>query len=276
MSRAGRTRADQLLVERGLVPSRERGRALILAGQVFCGEQRIDKAGHALAADADLRLAVPDHPFVGRGGLKLEAALDHFGVDPAGRVILDVGASTGGFTDCLLRRGARFSHAVDVGHNQLDWRLRNDPRVRSLEGTHIRDLEPAALEPAPDLAVVDVSFIGLAKVIPHLARFATLGAAIVLVKPNFELEPARVGKGGVVRDPEACREAVERVRAAAREHGFTPSEAIESPIRGGKGNREFLLHLRRAFGAPRCDGGAAAASDSTTDDGNDEVNDGGA
>ena len=130
---------------------------------------------------------MPDHPFVGRGGLKLEAALDHFGVDPAGRVILDVGASTGGFTDCLLRRGARFSHAVDVGHNQLDWRLRNDPRVRSLEGTHIRDLEPAALEPAPDLAVVDVSFIGLAKVIPHLARFATLGAAIVLVKPNFEL-----------------------------------------------------------------------------------------
>ena len=275
MSRAGRTRADQLVVERGLAPSRERARAMILAGQVFSGEQRIDKAGHALSADAELRLAVPDHPFVGRGALKLEAALDHFGVESAGRVILDVGASTGGFTDCLLRRGARFSHAVDVGHNQLDWRLRSDARVHSLEGMHIRDLDPAALVPAPELAVVDVSFIGLAKVIPHLARFASLRGVIVLVKPNFELEPSRVGKGGVVRDPEACREAVERVCAAAREAGFTPSEAIESPIRGGKGNREFLLHLRRAFGEPWCDGGGAATNDST-DGGNHEVNDGGA
>ncbi len=245
MTRGARTRADVWLVERGLVASRERARALILAGQVFCGERRVDKAGDLVAADAALRLAEPDHPYVGRGGLKLAAALDHFRVDARDRVVLDVGASTGGFTDCLLRRGARFCHAVDVGHGQLDWRLRNDPRVRSLEGTHVSELAPEMLVPAPDLAVVDVSFIGLSKVLPHLARIGSIREAIVLVKPNFELEPARVGKGGIVRDPQACSDAIERVRSAARASGFEPSDALESPLRGSKGNREFLLRLER-------------------------------
>ncbi len=245
MSRASRARADQLVVERGLAPSRERARALILAGQVWSGEQRVDKAGRMLADDAELHLSVPDHPFVGRGGLKLEAALDAFSIDVRDRVVLDVGASTGGFTDCVLKRGARHVHAVDVGHGQLDWRLRNDPRVTSREGTHVKDLDGALLDPPPDLAVVDVSFIGLAKVIPHLAAIAPLAQAVVLVKPNFELEPGRVGKGGVVRDPEACQEAVARVREAALAAGFEPSQSIASPIRGAKGNAEFLLHLVR-------------------------------
>ncbi len=245
MTRSARTRADVWLVDRGMVASRERARALILAGQVFCGDRRVDKAGEPVAADAQLSLASPDHPYVGRGGLKLAAALDHFRVDVRDRVVLDVGASTGGFTDCVLQRGALASHAVDVGHGQLDWRLRNDPRVYVLEGTHVSDLDPARLVPVPDLAVVDVSFIGLAKVLKPLARIASIREAIVLVKPNFELDPARVGKGGVVRDPAAWVEAIERVRTAARELGFEPSAAFESPIRGSKGNREFLLRLER-------------------------------
>lgn len=245
MSKERRLRADQLVVERGLAGSRERARALILAGQVWAGDQRIDKAGRALGADTVLRLSTPDHPYVGRGGLKLEAALEGFAMDVNGRVAVDVGASTGGFTDCLLRRGAVFVHAIDVGRGQLDWKLRNDPRVRSLEETHVRDLPGDALDPAPDLAVVDVSFIGLAKVIPHVARIATVRDVVVLVKPNFELEPARVGKGGVVRDPEACREAITRVQDAARASHFEPSDPLESPIHGAKGNREFLLRLSR-------------------------------
>jgi 23S rRNA (cytidine1920-2'-O)/16S rRNA (cytidine1409-2'-O)-methyltransferase len=243
--RRARLRADQLVVDRGLAPSRERARSLILAGQVWSGEQRVDKAGRLLDEGAELRVAAPDHPFVGRGGVKLAAGLDAWKIDVRGRVVLDVGASTGGFTDCALGRGASHVHALDVGHGQLDWSLRQDPRVTCLEGTHVKDLDPERLVPAPDLAVVDVSFIGLAKVVPHVARVASIVEAVVLVKPNFELSPSQVGKGGIVRDPAACDEAVARVRAAARDAGFVPSEAIESPIRGGKGNREFLLHLVR-------------------------------
>lgn len=242
-----RTRLDLLVVERGLAPSRERARALILAGQVAVGGQVVSKAGTAVAADADVALARPDHPYVGRGGVKLAHALDTFQIAVEGREALDIGASTGGFTDVLLRRGAARVVALDVGHGQLDWRIRNDPRVVVIERKNARFLAPEDLPGPVDLVVIDVSFISLAEILPRVPAVARGGADIVaLVKPQFEAGREQVGKGGIVRDPDVHARVVERVSEAAARVGLERVAMTPSPIAGAEGNREFLLHLRAA------------------------------
>ncbi len=243
-------RLDQLLVERGLAASRERARALILAGQVRVGGVVISKAGHPTAADAEVTLAERDHPYVSRGGVKLAHALDAFGVDPAGRLALDVGASTGGFTDVLLRRGAARVVALDVGHGQLDWRLRTDPRVTVLERVNARTLTADAL-PADArsfaIGVMDVSFISVRQVLPAVfPLIAADGDLVVLVKPQFEAGREEVGKGGLVRDPAVHARVIDEVRTATSALGWSAVATTESPITGTEGNREFFLHLRRA------------------------------
>ena len=238
-------RIDKLLVERGLAESREKARALILAGQVLVDDQRVDKAGQTVDTAAEIRIKGSVLRYVGRGGLKLEAALDAFGVDPAGQWWIDVGASTGGFTDCLLQRGARRVTAVDVGHNQLDYRLRTDPRVEVREGVNARHLARADFATAFDGAVVDVSFISLRIVLPAIAPLVAPGGWIVaLVKPQFEVGKGEVGKGGIVRDEAQRQRALDEVTAAALALGLERVGAIESPIAGAEGNREFLLGLR--------------------------------
>jgi 23S rRNA (cytidine1920-2'-O)/16S rRNA (cytidine1409-2'-O)-methyltransferase len=242
-----KTRADQLLVDRGLVESRARAQALILAGLVFSGERKIEKAGQGLAADAPLEVRGREHPWVSRGGIKLAHALDHFGWDVTGAVALDVGSSTGGFTDVLLQRGAAKVFAVDVGTNQLAWTLRNDPRVVVHERTNARYLTADIVTEPVDLVVCDASFISLAKVLATALDFAGPGARLVaLVKPQFEAERGEVGKGGVVRDPTVH----ERVCAAAAEwvtsRGWAVDGIERSPITGPEGNVEFLLAARKA------------------------------
>lgn len=243
---AKKERLDVALVRRGLAPSRERARALIMAGQVFVGEQMFDKPGTQIALDAALRLAdAPDElKYVSRGGLKLEKALDVFALDPAGLVALDVGASTGGFTDCLLRRGARRVYALDVGRGQLAWTLRNDPRVVVMESTNIRHV---TLLPEPvQCAVIDVSFISLRLVLPPLAPLLTTGAWVVaLVKPQFEAGKAEVDRGeGVIRDPAVHERILAELQAWIPEHTpFVIRGLTDSPIYGRDGNREFLLYL---------------------------------
>jgi 23S rRNA (cytidine1920-2'-O)/16S rRNA (cytidine1409-2'-O)-methyltransferase len=242
-------RLDLLLVDRGLAASRERARAMILAGQVRVGGVVVAKAGHPTASDADVAVIEPDHPYVGRGGVKLAHALDVFGVDPAGRAALDVGASTGGFTDVLLRRGATRVVALDVGHGQLDWRLRTDPRVFVLERVNARALQPEALPEdlrTFDLVVMDLSFISVRQVFPALMPVLVPGAdVIVLVKPQFEAGRDEVGKGGLVRDPAVHARVVEEAAASAGALGLSRVAMTESPITGAEGNREFFLHLRR-------------------------------
>jgi 23S rRNA (cytidine1920-2'-O)/16S rRNA (cytidine1409-2'-O)-methyltransferase len=238
-----------LLVERGLAASRERARALILAGQVRVDGQPSAKAGTPVDVDAAVTVLVPDHPFVGRGGLKLDHALDVFGITVAGRVALDIGASTGGFTDVLLRRGASRVVALDVGHGQLDWRLRTDPRVVVLEKINARTLTPDAL-PADarlfDLVTIDVSFISLRHILPVVPPLlAPRGDVIALVKPQFEAGRAEVGKGGIVRDDAVRRRVVDEIAEHAVALGLTRAGLSESPITGMEGNREFLLHLTR-------------------------------
>ena len=236
-------RADQLLVDRGLVESRNRAQALILAGRVFSGERRIDKPGQQLAEDQPLELRGQDHPWASRGGLKLVRALDEFSLDPTGRVCLDIGASTGGFTDVLLARGALRVHAVDVGHGQLAWKLRTDPRVVVHERTNARYLTAEAIgEPASAL-VCDASFIGLSTLLPApLALCAPDAWAVALIKPQFEAGPALVGKGGVVRDPAVHASVCARIRDWwAALAGWTVQGIVESPITGPEGNREFLI-----------------------------------
>ena len=241
-----KVRLDKLLVDRALVPSRERARALILAGKVVVGEHAVDKAGAQVAEDAPVRLKGEDIPYVSRGGLKLEKGLDHFAVDPARRVAVDVGASTGGFTDCLLQRGAAKVFAVDVGYGQLAWSLREDPRVVNLERTNIRELTTERLGERPSLAVIDASFISLDKVLPPtLALLAPDAEVLALIKPQFEVGKGQVGKGGVVRDAEQHAAVVERIRTLAETLGCQVLGVTESPILGPKGNREFLIHLRR-------------------------------
>jgi 23S rRNA (cytidine1920-2'-O)/16S rRNA (cytidine1409-2'-O)-methyltransferase len=241
-----KVRLDKLLVDRALVPSRERARALILAGKVVVGEHAVDKAGAQVAEDAPVRLKGEDIPYVSRGGLKLEKGLDHFAVAPAGRVAIDVGASTGGFTDCLLQRGASKVFAVDVGYGQLAWSLREDPRVVNLERTNIRELAPERLGERPSLAVIDASFISLDKVLPPtLALLAPDAEVLALIKPQFEVGKGQVGKGGVVRDAEQHAAVVERIRSLAETLGCLVLGVTESPILGPKGNREFLIYLRR-------------------------------
>lgn len=241
-------RLDKLLVERGLVESRERARALILAGQVVVGDHAAMKAGQMVPVDSDIRLK-GGLPYVSRGGMKLEKALDEFTIDVSGVCALDVGASTGGFTDCLLQRGARKVFAVDVGYGQLAWKLRNDERVVCIERMNIRLLEPGALSEIPGLAVIDASFISLEKVLPNTIRLIGDEAEIVaLIKPQFEVGRGEVGKGGVVRDPAKHREVVESVTGLSESLGLEVKGVVESPVLGPKGNREFLIYLKKKTG----------------------------
>ena len=244
---AAKRRADQLLVEQGLAESRTKAQALILAGLVNCGERRVDKPGEQLAAGVALALKGRDHPWVSRGGVKLDSALDHFRIAVAGHVALDIGASTGGFTEVLLSRGARRVYAVDVGHGQLAWKLRQDPRVVVLERHNARHLTRADIPEPVDIITCDASFISLTTVLPApLALAAERAELVALVKPQFEAGPARVGKGGVVRDREVHREVCERVAAwVAVQPGWSVLGIVESPILGPEGNREFLLYARR-------------------------------
>ena len=242
-------RLDKLLVERGLAGSRERAQALILAGKVLVGEQKVEKAGASVRADAAVRLLGEDLKYVSRGGLKLEAALDHWRIDVTGKTCLDVGASTGGFTDCLLERGAARVIAVDTGYGQMDARLRQDPRVRLLERTNARYLKPEDVGEAVEVAAMDVAFISATLVLPAVIKSIQQSAVsgqplelIVLVKPQFEVGRGKVGKGGIVRDTADQQAAVEKVRRAVEALGGAGIEALESPITGVEGNREFLLH----------------------------------
>ena len=245
-----KVRLDKLLVERGLAASRERAQAMILAGTVLVDEQKLEKAGAQVAGDVSIRLLGEDLKYVGRGGLKLERALDHWQIDVSGRGCLDVGASTGGFTDCLLQRGAAQVIAVDTGYGQLDFKLRQDARVRLLEKTNARYLTREALGQIVDLVVMDVSFISATLVLPAVihSAFPELPEArrgrqiIVLVKPQFEAGREHVGKGGIVRDEAAQVAAVERVERTLVELSVASTEVIESPILGAEGNREFLLY----------------------------------
>ena len=238
-------RLDTLLVERGLVVSRERARALILAGQVRVNGQPVTKAGTSIKPDADVVLATPDHPYVSRGGLKLAHALDTFGIVATGVDALDIGASTGGFTDVLLQRGARQVVALDVGHGQLDWRLRTDPRVVVLEHVNARHLTPEQAPGPFAIVTIDVSFISLRQILPVVpSRLAPDGDVVALVKPQFEAGRADVQRGGLVTDAAVHARVLEEVRAAARAIGLTPMADTPSPITGATGNQEFLLHLR--------------------------------
>lgn len=236
-----RVRLDQLLVDRGLADSREKAKALILAGEVTVNGQRADKPGHAIAAESEIRVKQP-LPYVSRAGKKLEAALDHFGISAEKKVCLDVGSSTGGFTDCLLQRGAFRVYAVDAGTNQLDWKIRNDPRVVVRERTNARFLSPADFPELMDLAVCDVSFISVTIILPVLpALLREDGEIVILVKPQFELERQFVGKGGIVRESGAHEMACRKVALAAGALGYA-SAVIPSPVLGAEGNQEFLLH----------------------------------
>jgi 23S rRNA (cytidine1920-2'-O)/16S rRNA (cytidine1409-2'-O)-methyltransferase len=240
-----RVRVDLALVSQGLAPSRERARALILAGEVLDGDRPVAKAGDLVAPDAALRLRSEPMPFVSRGGLKLAHALRTFSVPVQGLVALDVGASTGGFTDCLLQAGAARVVCIDVGHGQLHWKIASDPRVTSLDRTNVRHLTLAMLPERCDLAVVDVSFISLKLVLPVLPPLLRPGALVVaLVKPQFEVGRGNVGKGGIVRDEGARAQALADVTAAAVALGYTVVGETTSPITGSKGNVEFLLGLR--------------------------------
>jgi 23S rRNA (cytidine1920-2'-O)/16S rRNA (cytidine1409-2'-O)-methyltransferase len=240
-----KTRLDLLLVARGLAPSREKAQAMILAGLVAVDGRPAQKAGEAVAEDAILAVAGPPHPYVSRGGLKLAAALDHFGLDPRGQVCLDVGASTGGFTDCLLQRGAARVYAVDVGYGQLDAKLRTDPRVVVREKVNARALSRAEVPEPVDLAAVDVSFISLRLVLPAIIPLLAPGAGLVaLVKPQFEAGRGEVPRGGVVKSEATRRRVVSEIETAGRELGLEVLGTIASPVRGARGNEEFLLGFR--------------------------------
>jgi 23S rRNA (cytidine1920-2'-O)/16S rRNA (cytidine1409-2'-O)-methyltransferase len=248
-TRPQKTRIDLLLVERGLAASRERARALILAGRVLANEQKIEKSGTPVAHDVAIRLLGEDLPYVSRGGLKLAAALEHWKIDVKGRTCLDIGASTGGFTDCLLQHGAARVTAIDTGFGQIDVKLRNDPRVGLMERTNARLLVPNSLiqDQEKTLVVMDVSFISATLVLPAVfAAAPALTEAVILVKPQFEAGREHVGKGGIVRDPAAHRLAINRVAECVRSLGWTVVETIPSPITGVEGNREFLLYARRS------------------------------
>ncbi len=246
MPKTDKQRLDQLLVRRGLAENPTRARALVMAGLVFSDTRRLDKPGHQVAADMPLTLKGPDHPWASRGGVKLAHGLGHFGIEPKDKVCLDVGASTGGFTDVLLSGGAERVYAVDVGHGQLDWKLRQDPRVLVLDKTNARTLTSEQVPDAVDLIVCDVSFIGLETVLPAPLALARPGAHMVaLIKPQFEVGRGKVGKGGVVRDKALLDEVCERISAwiGARD-GWRVLGITESPITGAGGNREFLIAAR--------------------------------
>jgi 23S rRNA (cytidine1920-2'-O)/16S rRNA (cytidine1409-2'-O)-methyltransferase len=239
-----KARLDQLVADRGLAPSRERARSLILAGQVTVGGDVITKAGTQVDDGAEIALVTPDHPYVGRGGLKLAHALDTFAIAVSGREALDIGASTGGFTDVLLQRGATRVVALDVGHGQLDWTLRNDPRVVVIERFNARNLTSADIPAPVDIVVVDVSFISLRQILPVVPPLLRPGADIIaLVKPQFEAGRSEVRKG-IIHDDKIHQRVLDEIAAAATAIGLTPMGSTPSPITGQKGNVEFLLHLR--------------------------------
>jgi 23S rRNA (cytidine1920-2'-O)/16S rRNA (cytidine1409-2'-O)-methyltransferase len=239
-----KTRLDKLLLARGLAPSRERAQALILAGKVLVNEQKVEKPGTSIAEDAVIRLLGEDLRYVSRGGLKLEAAVQHWKLDVTGNTCLDVGASTGGFTDCLLQHGAARVIAVDTGRGQIAASLRTDPRVRLLEQTNARYLTTEQLGEAADLVVMDVAFISATLVLPAVIASAKPRELVVLVKPQFEVGRERVGSGGIVRDEADQQAAVEKVREAVAALGGRAIEVIDSPITGSEGNKEFLLRAR--------------------------------
>jgi 23S rRNA (cytidine1920-2'-O)/16S rRNA (cytidine1409-2'-O)-methyltransferase len=244
-----RERLDKLLVDRGLAASRERAAALVMSGAVLVDGRPAAKPGTQIDSSSEIALRAEDHPYVSRGALKLVKGLDTFAIDPTGLVALDIGASTGGFTDVLLRRGARKVYAIDVGYGQLAWSLRQDPRVVVIERENVRTIDLALVPEPAELAVIDVSFISLTLVLPRVAELLRPPAGkplIVLVKPQFEVGRDQVGKGGVVRDEAVRRSAVDKVRTWATAHGFTAHEDVESPITGPAGNVEYLLLLRTA------------------------------
>ena len=237
-------RLDVLLTVQGLAPSRERAKRLIMAGQVLVNEQRVDKAGATVPADAVLRVVGEDLPYVSRGGLKLAKGIDAFGICLAGRTAADIGASTGGFTDCMLQNGAVKVYAIDVGYGQLDWKLRTDARVVNMERTNIRKVTPDMLDHPPDFASIDVAFISLDKVLPVVRTLLSPeGEVLALIKPQFEAGKDRVGKNGVVRDPAVHEDVIARVLAIAEGLGFVPRGLTFSPVKGPKGNIEYLLYL---------------------------------
>lgn len=239
-------RLDKLLIDRGLVKSRERAKALIMEGHVLVDGAVITKAGNLVEAGSEIILKEKECPYVGRGGLKLEAALGHFGIDPGGMVAMDVGCSTGGFTDCLLKKNARKVYAIDVGYGQMDWSLRNDPRVVLLEKTNIRYIEKTAVSGPVDIAVIDVSFISLLKVLPKVLEFlGSRGKVLALIKPQFEAGKGMVGKGGIVKDESTRLSVVESVREWAEGAGLQTLGVFESPVRGQKGNIEYFIYLGR-------------------------------
>jgi 23S rRNA (cytidine1920-2'-O)/16S rRNA (cytidine1409-2'-O)-methyltransferase len=237
-------RLDKLLHERGLVPSRERAKSLIMAGLVVVNDHMVSKAGEKVPLYADIRIKADLHPYVSRGGVKLEKALVHFGIEVNGVVAIDVGASTGGFTDCLLQRGARKVYAVDVGYGQLAWKLRQDERVESIEKTNIRYMPAERLTDKPRLAVIDASFISLDKILPHvIILLEDAGEIVALIKPQFEVGKGEVGKGGVVREERKHSEVINKITMTSGTLGLEVLGITDSPILGSKGNREFLIHL---------------------------------
>jgi len=242
-------RIDKLLVDRGLAPSRTRAQALVMSGVVLVNEQQVKKPSETFTVNATIRLKGADEAaakYVGRGGLKLEAALREFDIDVSGSICLDVGASTGGFTDCLLQQGARKVVAVDVGHNQLDWKLRNDPRVDSREGVNARYLQPEAFDEKFDLATIDVAFISATRILPAVVPLLSeSGRIVTLIKPQFEVGKGEVGKGGIVKDASQHRRVIEEVNGAAKALGLIVVGVIDSPIQGADGNQEFLALYER-------------------------------
>ncbi|HWR17340.1 MAG TPA: TlyA family RNA methyltransferase [Terriglobales bacterium] len=238
-------RIDKLLADRGLVPSRERAQALVLAGRVLVNEQKVEKPGTSVDAECAIRLLGEDLKYVSRGGLKLERALEHWKIDLEGKICIDVGASTGGFTDCMLQHGAAKVIAVDTGYGQIDMKLRNDPRVVLHEKTNARYLKAEDIGATAEFLAMDVSFISATLVLPAMVGAAQPRELVVLVKPQFEAGREKVGKGGIVRDENAQRMAVEKVSGALTELGYRVQDAIDSPILGAEGNREFLLYGSR-------------------------------
>jgi 23S rRNA (cytidine1920-2'-O)/16S rRNA (cytidine1409-2'-O)-methyltransferase len=241
-----RERLDKLLVGRGLTQSREKARALIMEGKVAVEGRMIDKPGAQVNADAELQLRGEESPYVSRGGEKLEGALKAFGIDPKGMVVMDVGASTGGFTDCVLQKGADKVHAVDVGYGQLAWKLQKDPRVVNLERRNIRYLKREEVSKEADLILIDTSFISIEKFLPHLLRFLKKGGSILgLVKPQFEVGKGKVGKGGVVREAALHQKVIDRISTFSRGLGLKVLGVMESPLLGPKGNKEFFIYLKK-------------------------------
>jgi 23S rRNA (cytidine1920-2'-O)/16S rRNA (cytidine1409-2'-O)-methyltransferase len=241
-----RQRLDKIIVDKGLVKNRERAKALIMAGKVIVDGSTMFKAGTLIDRDASIVLNDGDIPYVSRGGLKLEAALNNFGISPEDKIVMDIGCSTGGFTDCVLKKGALKVYAVDVGYGQLDWSLRQDPRIILLERKNFRYLEKDMVPESVDIAVIDVSFISLLKILPRVPEFlVTRGEVVALIKPQFEVGKEMVEKGGIIKDESKRMFAVEKVCKGAERIGFRTFGIFESPIKGQKGNREYFIHMRR-------------------------------